>query len=187
VVEIGLFLGMEELTGTKTTVSDVNEVLRPFRRKEVLVFLAQLTAITRTWWQNPDLDIEVRLCNDLLPNFVEVIKRYRSSGPVRIVFNRLGILLCARQCVLVGDDSGAPINGIDDLRTIATAVLLANDLLSGPEEGVETTTESVSRLIPFADYGPIGDLRTEVARALTMFGDIASSPTVAKRISRPGH
>src|SRR6266404_2944927 len=82
----GVLVTWSEITGTEPTIALLRERVAPFRLSGVLLGLARITAVLKTWQNKPDFANDQELARQFLPTYFSGIKALCESGTNRVVF-----------------------------------------------------------------------------------------------------
>jgi hypothetical protein len=159
-----------EILGYEPKLSELHSVLAPYRRKVVVLLLAKLNSLLRTWENTPDFEIDAKLTRIILPSYALRIDKLRGATNGRILFSRITFLYLVKQACIACSDDGQPLGGPKGVEAIGLACLMANDLMlpfmPSPQDG---TLEKLANILPFTDYMPQDQYPIEIARAERMF------------------
>ena len=133
----------------------LHECLAPFRLGAVLLGIARVAALLRTWQNELDFTTDRLLARRHLPTYYDRIKRVSGQGQNRIVFTRLSLLFVAKQACCVSAIEGKDIETSAEAEQVLVCCLLANDLLLGrmptPED---TSLIKAANLLPVLQLCP---------------------------------
>jgi len=171
--QIVVLVTWREVTGTEPSLALMVERLVPFRLQAVLLGLARLAALLKTWQNRPDFSLDRSLAQRLLPTYYPAIKRVCDVSTNRMTFTRLGLLYLAKRACSICGIEGREIESGSDLESVLSTCLLANDLLLGrlPND-VDTNLDKGTNLLPFASYMPRDSYPTDLARNLLLLEEI---------------
>ena len=79
----------------------MDERLTPFRLSSVLLGIARLSAILKTWQNEPSFTVDRVLAKRFLPTYYARIKRVYEQSSDRVTFTRLNLLFLAKQACRV--------------------------------------------------------------------------------------
>ncbi len=154
--------------------------LAEFRLSAVLLGIARLTALLKTWQNEPSPTVDRELARRILPTFYDRIRRIYERNSDCVTFTRLNLLFVAKQACRVCAVEGRDIATSQDAEQVFSCCLLASDLLLEREPtAADTTIAKAANLLPFANYVPRDSYPTDLARNLLIIEDIA--PLLAGR------
>ena len=158
----------------------LDERLAPFRLSAVLLDIARLAAVLKTWQNTLNVAADRDLSKRFLPTYYERIKRICEHGSNRVTFTRLNLLFVAKQACRVCALDGRNIETAQDVEAVLSCCLLANDLLlERLPTPADTNIAKAANLLPFANYVPRNSYPTDLARNLLLVEEIA--PQLATR------
>ena len=153
--QVGLLVTWQELTGTAPTMAMLEKRLAHFRLNAVLLGIARIAALLKTWENAPHFATDRLLAGRLLPTYYPDIERICESGSNRVIFTRLNLLYVAKQACRVCPLEGRNIDSADDFEGILSCCLLANDLiLERVPTPTDATIDKATNLLPFGNYVP---------------------------------
>ncbi len=181
--QVGVLVTWREVTGTAPSMALLQERLAPFRLRAVLLGLARLAALLKTWQNRPDFDVDLLLAQRFLPTFYPAIRRICEAASNRVTFTRLNLLFVAKQACATCELEGLEIQSGQDIEAVFSCCLLANDLLLGRlADTADTNLDKATNLLPFANYVPRNSYPRDLARNLLLIEEIAPG-----RQGRPDH
>jgi hypothetical protein len=152
----------------------LREHLARYTLSQVLLALAQVAGLLKTWQNETDHKADRDLTNELLPSHRAAINSFRDD--THVVFARISLLYVARQaCIVCGQAEGLPGQlSSGDLESIFCCCLMANDLIvERRAPRVSTTIEKAAASLPLANYIPHNTYPRDIARNLLIFEEIA--------------
>lgn len=172
--QVGVLVTWREVTGSMPSMALLEERLAPYRLTAVLLGLARLAGLLKTWQNRPNFDVDRLLAQQLLPTYYPAIRRACEASPNRVTFARVGLLFLAKQACAICELEGREIEPGQDVETVFSTCLLANDLLLGRlPNSVDTNLDKATNLLPFANYVPRNSYTTDLARNLLLLEEIA--------------
>jgi hypothetical protein len=161
-----------DMTGAPASLVMLRERLASYQVSQVLVALSQIAGLLKTWQNAPDHEADYSLALELLPSFVDKIKRFHTGK--HIFFSRISLLYVAKQaCVACRPDEG-PVEPPFDLEPIFGCCLIAHDLITEHfPSASDTTIQKAAGLLPLANYIPRNTYPRDLARNLLIFEEIA--------------
>lgn len=87
-MQVGVLVTWRELTGTEPTMTMLEERLAPFRLSAVLLGLARIAALLKTWQNAPDSTTDRLLVQRLLPTYYPRIRAICQYNAHRICLPR---------------------------------------------------------------------------------------------------
>lgn len=172
--QVAVLVTWREVTGTVPTIVSIHERLAPFRLRAVLLSLARLAALLKTWQNQPDFDMDRLLAQRFLQTLYRKIKHICQTGRNRVTFTRLNLLFVAKQACVACALEGLDIQSTQDLEDVLSCCLLANDLLLGRiPAAADTNLDKAVNLLPFANYVPRNRYLTDLARNLLVIEEVA--------------
>lgn len=170
-----------EVFSKEPSIGDLYILLAKYQRPEVLVFLAKLNCLLRTWQNQPDFNLDSRLSRLVFPSYDAKIERIRRDSVERVLFSRLTILYLIKQACLASPLQGTPVNNPTAVEEIGVCCLMANDLvLTNIPAPSDTTLQRLTSLLPFCDYVSHEEYPLDIARTLIMFEEVAKVPKLKK-------
>jgi hypothetical protein len=160
-------------TRTEPSLATLRERLSRYTISQVLVALSQVAGLLQTWRNYPDYKIDHKLQEELLPSYMSVVRRFRTDK--HIVFSRITLLYVAKQACIVCLPDAEKLEKPDDMETIFSCCLIANDLVAErfPTD-TDSTLERAASLLPLASYIPHETTYPrDLARNLLIFEEIA--------------
>ena len=147
--------------------------LSPFGLNSVLLGIARIAAILRTWQNEPDFSTDRVLAKRFLPTYYADIKRLYENASNRLTFTRLNLLFVAKQACRVCTLEGKNIESAHDVEQILSCCLLANDLLLGRlPTPTDAPIDKAANLLPFSNYVPRNSYPTDLARNMLIIEEI---------------
>jgi len=172
--QVGVLVTWREVTGTVASMELVQERLAPFRLRAVLLGLARLAAVLKTWQNEPNFDVDRLLAQRFLATYYPAIRRICEAAPNRVTFTRLNLLFVAKQACAICELEGQEIQSGQDVEAVFSCCLLANDLLLGRSpDSMDTNLDKATNLLPFANYVPRNSYPRDLARNLLLIEEIA--------------
>jgi hypothetical protein len=173
VAQLGVLITWREVVGTEPTMDLLRERLEPFRLAAVLLGIARVAALLKTWQNELDFATDRLLAQRHLPTYYARIQRVAAQGKNRIVFTRLSLLFVAKQACCISAIEGKDIDSPADVEQILVCCLLANDLLLGrmptPQDNL---LDKAATLLPFSNYVPRNSYPRDLARNLLLIEEI---------------
>ena len=171
--QVDVLVSWHEVTGEIPSMALLHRRLAPFRLQAVLLGLARLAALLKTWQNRPDFDVDHLLARRFLPTYYPGIRLVCEVAPNRVTFTRLGLLFVAKQACTVCELDGREIESGKEVESVFSCCLLANDLLLGRLPGrADSNLDKATNLLPFANYTP-RDSPMDLARTLLLIEEIA--------------
>lgn len=121
-----LLLSFSVLTGKSPSAHDLSRMLRVLKRRDVVLSLAWLLAVTEAWKHHSDNATDVRVREVIMPNWTNRLRKF-SNG---FLFSRHSLLWLVRQAILLCPAEGEAVANGSNLETLGVACLVANDLTS---------------------------------------------------------
>jgi len=174
--QVGVLVTWREVTGTVPSMALLQERLAPFQLRYVLLGLARLAALLKTWQNRPEFDVDLLLAQRFLPTFYPAIRRICEASSNRVTFTRLNVLFVAKQACAICELEGCEIQSGQDVEAVFSCCLLANDLLLGVlSDTANTNLDKATKLLPFANYVPRDSYPRDLARNLLLIEEISPS------------
>ena len=99
-----------ELFGREPSLADARAILQRYRRGAVLLMLAKLSAVLKTWRPMPAFDADRQLAKRVFLNAARSEYHVTSKNAQRVFFPRVGILATARLALEASLPDGDPID-----------------------------------------------------------------------------
>lgn len=158
----------------------LHERLAPFRLGAVLLGIARVAALLRTWQNELDFVTDRLLAQRHMPTYYGRIQRVARQGQNRIVFTRLSLLFVAKQACCASGVEGREVDTPADVEQILVCCLLANDLLlERMPTPRDTLLDKAASLLPFSNHVPRNSYPRDLARNLLLIEEIG--PQLAGR------
>jgi len=158
----------------------LGERLSPFQLDSVLVGIARIAGLLKTWQNQPDFGADRALVRRFLPSYYPAIRRLCEERPDRLTFTRLGLLYVAKHACRVCSLDGGSVGNDEAAEQILSCCLLANDLvLERMPTPADTIADKAANLLPFSNYVPGNSYPMDLARNLLLIEEIA--PRLAGR------
>lgn len=171
-----------EIFGRRPTRSDLHAVLKQYQRREVVLFLATLNCLLRTWQNDPEFDLDSKLADLVLKAYKQKIHDIRTGEPSKLLFSRIGLLYLVKQACDACPEIGAPVGNDTGHADIGLCCLMANDLLLPfLPSSTDSVVHKIANLLPFTDYVAQDNYAMDIARTQMMFDDISRLPSIKKR------
>lgn len=178
--QLAVLVTWREVTGTEPTMALLHERLARFRLDAVLLGLARVAALLKTWQNQPAFTVDRQLAKQFLPTYFPRIERAYESSTDRVAFTRLNLLFVAKQACVVCNLDGEPVCSPGDVEQILACCLMANDLLlERLPTPADATIDRACSLLPFSNYVPQDTYPTDLARSLLLIEEI--TPLLANR------
>jgi len=178
--QFAVLVTWREVTGTEPTMALLHGHLAHFRLDAVLLGLARVAAILKTWQNQPAVEMDRHLASKFLPTYYPSIKRVYESAAERLTFTRINLLFVAKQACVVCQLDGDPVRSPEEVEQILACCLIANDLLLERfPTPADATIDRACSLLPFSNYVPQDTYPIDLARSLLLIEEIA--PLLADR------
>ena len=171
-----------EVFGKEPSIGELHNLLKKYRRNEVILLLGKLNCLMGTWKNTPEKELDEKLSNYILDKHQARLAAVRKGPDVRIVFSRLTLLYLVKQACMVCPESGPDLTSSEGRNDLGTCCLMANDLvlpfMSAP---TDSTLRKLSNLLPFTDYMSMDHYPKEIARTETILAEILPLPSLKER------
>lgn len=176
-------LTFREITEGEPKLDDLHEILRKYRRVDVILLLSALNCLLGTWQNEPQFDQDARLADYFLFGFHQQLQAIRNAGKSqKVVFSRIGILYLMKQSCIACPDTGPAPSTRSAHSDVGLCFLMANDLLlpfvPSPSDD---TLRRMANLLPFTDYISHDHYPMEIGRTQIIFDEIAHDPALTGR------
>jgi hypothetical protein len=145
-------------------LEDLHSILKKYRRKDVIAFLGTLNCLLGTWRNEPQIDLDRELSNDILSSQRERLEIIRKPPIDRAVFSRLTLLYVVKQSCIACTDDGLNLLTAAARNDLGICCLMANDLaLPFMPSKSDNTLHKLANLLPFTDYVSTDHYPMEIA------------------------
>jgi hypothetical protein len=157
------------------TEEDLMPELSTFQRERLLVHLASINTLMRTWSRTPNFAFDHGLCGDYLSAAQRaMVDGFKTRYPDSVLFHRLGLLYLMKQALRCCPVNGASTEGSAAHRRIGTAMLWANDLIVPPNaSSAATLLEKATAQMPAFDLFSRQEYERDLGRSLIFFNSRA--------------
>lgn len=181
-MRFAVLITYREVFGKEPGLEELRSLLRKYRRREVIAFLANLNCLLGTWRNAPEAGLDLQLSAYILARYRERLDAIRKSPHEHLVFSRLTILYLLKQACIACADEGPDLTSEPARNDLGICCLMANDLvlpfLPGPANSV---LHKLANILPFSDYVSLDHYPMEIGRTEMIVEDILQIPQIRQR------
>jgi hypothetical protein len=166
-------VSFSELFGREPSLADARAILQRYRRGAVLLMLAKLSAVLKTWRPKPAFDADRQLAKLVFRNAARSEYHVMRNNAQRVFFPRVGILATARLALEASLPDGDPIDAPAASAQILKVCLMMNELVAPGD--VSGTLEFLAHQLPYHNGTIAQRFQADLVRSMELFEESTKS------------
>ncbi len=172
-LQAAITVSFSELFGRNPSFDDAREILGRYQRSAVLLMLAKLSAVLKTWLPMPAFDADRQLAKMVFRDAARSEYHVTRDNAQRVFFPRIGILATARLALEASPAMGGPIDTPAASAQILKVCLMMNELVSPGD--VSGTLEFLAHQLPYHNASVAQRFQADLVRSMEMFEEYTQS------------